>query len=104
MYTTNKYRQPMFEIVSVTSTELTFAVAFAYIESEQTENFCCMLDKLKQLFVKEEMYPRVILNDKDLVLIKAIELVLSRTINLLCQFHINKNIGLKCKQYIVNDI
>ncbi|KAI5402613.1 hypothetical protein KIW84_050276 [Lathyrus oleraceus] len=38
-YKTNKYRQPLFEIVGMTSTELTFGVAFAYMESEQTENF-----------------------------------------------------------------
>ncbi|XP_050895218.1 uncharacterized protein LOC127101819 [Lathyrus oleraceus] len=67
-YKTNKYRQPLFEIVGMTSTELTFVVAFAYMESEQTENFCWVLDKLKQLF------------------------------------HINKNVGAKCKQYVVNDM
>lgn len=27
-YKTNKYKQPMFEIVGMTSTELTFSVAF----------------------------------------------------------------------------
>ncbi|CAK8542244.1 unnamed protein product [Lathyrus sativus] len=68
-YKTNKYRQPLFEIVGMTSTELTFAVAFAYIESEQTETFCWVLDKLKQLFVKKEMCPQVILTDRDLALI-----------------------------------
>ncbi|XP_058746818.1 uncharacterized protein LOC131619771 [Vicia villosa] len=35
-YKTNKYRQPIFEIVGMTSTELKFAVAFAYMECEQT--------------------------------------------------------------------
>ncbi|KAI5402696.1 hypothetical protein KIW84_050336 [Lathyrus oleraceus] len=46
-YKTNKYRQPLFEIVGMTSTELTFAVGFAYMESEQTENFCWVLEKLR---------------------------------------------------------
>ncbi|XP_058776182.1 uncharacterized protein LOC131650494 [Vicia villosa] len=39
-YKTNKYRQQLFEIVGMTSTKSTFAVAFAYMESEQTETFC----------------------------------------------------------------
>ncbi|XP_058726758.1 protein FAR1-RELATED SEQUENCE 5-like [Vicia villosa] len=43
-YKTNKYRQPLFEIVGMTSTELTFAVAFAYMECEQTESFIWVLE------------------------------------------------------------
>ncbi|KAI5425905.1 hypothetical protein KIW84_031652 [Lathyrus oleraceus] len=103
-YKTNKYRQPLFEIVGMTSTELTFAVAFAYMESEQIENFCWVLEKLKELFVKKDMCPQVILTDIDLALMKAIEIVFPRSINLLCRFHINKNVGVKCKQHVVNDL
>ncbi|KAI5427030.1 hypothetical protein KIW84_032451 [Lathyrus oleraceus] len=103
-YMTNKYRQPLFEIVGMTSTELTFAVAFAYMESEQTENFCWVLEKLEELFVKKDLCPQVILTDRDLALMKAIEIVFPRSINLLCRFHINKNVSAKCKQHVVNDL
>ncbi|KAI5395777.1 hypothetical protein KIW84_062092 [Lathyrus oleraceus] len=103
-YKTNKYRQPLFGIVGMTSTELTFVVAFAYMESEQTENFCWVLEKLKELFVKKDLCPQVILTDRDLSLMKAIEIVFLRSINLLCRFHINKNVGAKCKQHVVNDL
>ena len=103
-YKTNKYRQPLFEIVGVTSTELTFAVAFAYMESEQTETLCWVLDKLKQLFTKQGLWPQVILTDRDLALMKAIETVFPATVNLLCRFHINKNVKAKCKEYVVNDM
>ncbi|KAI5412816.1 hypothetical protein KIW84_057441 [Lathyrus oleraceus] len=77
-YKTNKYRQALFEIVGMTSTELTFAVAFTYMESEQTENFCWVLEKLKELFVKKDLCPQVILTDRGLALMKAIEIVFSR--------------------------
>ncbi|KAI5387086.1 hypothetical protein KIW84_073298 [Lathyrus oleraceus] len=103
-YKTNKYRQHLFEIVGMTSTELTFAVGFAYMESEQTENFCWVLEKLKELFVKKDMCPQMILTDRDLALMKAIEVVFPNSINLLCRFHINKNVGAKCKQHVVNDL
>lgn len=103
-YKTNKYRQSLFEIVGMTSTELTFAVAFAYMESEQTENFCWVLDKLKQLFVNKDVCPQVIVTDRDLALMKAIEVVFPNTINLLCTFHINKNVGAKRKQHVVKDM
>ncbi|XP_058742559.1 PKS-NRPS hybrid synthetase cheA-like [Vicia villosa] len=103
-YKTNKYRQPLFEIVGMTSTKLTFAVAFAYMESEQTETFCWVLDKLKQLFIKQDDCPQVILTDRDLALMKAIETVFPKTTNLLCRFHINKNVKSKCKEHVVDDM
>ncbi|KAI5409575.1 hypothetical protein KIW84_055122 [Lathyrus oleraceus] len=101
---TNKYRKPLLEIVGMTSIELTFIVAFVYMEYEQTENFCWVLEKLKELFVKKDLCPQVILTDRDLALMKAIEIVFPMSINLLCRFHINKNVGAKCKQYVVNDM
>ena len=44
-YKTNKYRLPLLEIVGMTSTECTFADAFAYMESERKEKFCWALEK-----------------------------------------------------------
>ena len=103
-YKTNKYRQPLFEIVGMTSTELTFSVAFAYMESEQTYSFCWVLEKLKELFVQKDLRPKVILTDRDLALMKAVEIVFPTTQNLLCRFHINKNVGMQCKQYVVKEM
>ena len=103
-YKTNKYRQPLFEIVGMTSTELTFVVAFAYMESEQTDSFCWVLEKLKELFVQKDLRPKVILTDRDLALMKAVEIVFPTTQNLLCRFHINKNVGMQCKQYVVKEM
>ncbi|XP_050893367.1 protein FAR1-RELATED SEQUENCE 5-like [Lathyrus oleraceus] len=97
-YKKNKCMQPLFEVVGKTSTELTFFVGFAYMESEKTKNFCWVLDKLKQLFTKQRLWPRVILTDRDLALMKAIETVFPRIVNLLCRFQINKNVKGKCKK------
>ncbi|KAI5419548.1 hypothetical protein KIW84_043637 [Lathyrus oleraceus] len=71
---------------------------------DSTENFCWVLEKLKELFVKKDLCPQVILTDRDLALMKAIVIVFPRLINLLCRFHINKNVGAKCKQHVVNDL
>lgn len=103
-YKTNKYAQPLFEVVGMTSTELIFVVAFAYMEYEQTENFSCLLYKLKLFFTKQGLWPHMILTDRDISLMKAIETKIPRTINLLCRFRINKNVKAKCKEYVVNDM
>lgn len=87
---TNKYRQPLFEIVGMMLIKLAFDVGFAYILYEQTKNFCWVMDKLKQNFMKEELCSQVILTNRDLALMKTIEVVFPRTINLLCRFHIKK--------------
>ncbi|KAJ1393023.1 OTU domain [Sesbania bispinosa] len=67
-YKTNKYRLPLLEIAVVTSIELTFSVAFAYLEH--------------------------------FGLMNAIQSVFPSSYNLLCQFHIAKNVKVKCKQLV----
>lgn len=46
----------------------------------------------------------MILTDRDLTLTKTVEVVFPRMINFLRRFHINKIVGSKCKQYVVNDL
>lgn len=46
----------------------------------------------------------MVLTNIDLALMKAIETVFPRIINLLCRFHINKNVKSKCKEYVANDM
>ncbi|XP_058746934.1 uncharacterized protein LOC131619913 [Vicia villosa] len=41
-----RYRLPLLEIFGVTSTKLTFSVAFAYLEHEREENFTWALKRL----------------------------------------------------------
>lgn len=54
--------------------------------------------------MKKDVCPQVILTDRDLSLIKIIEVVFPSTVNLPCRFHINKNVGAKRKQHVVKNI
>jgi len=69
-YKTNKYRLPLLEIVGVTSTGLTFSVAFVLLSNEHENNFVWTLQKLKGLFVTVD-YLEVIVCDRDLALMNA---------------------------------
>ena len=40
-YKINMYKMPMFEIVWVTSTDLTYSVDFGFVTHEKEENFVC---------------------------------------------------------------
>jgi len=46
------------------------------------------------------VYPTVIFSDRDLALMNAIEVVFPEACNLLCRFHINKNVKAKCKMLV----
>jgi MULE transposase domain len=46
-----------------------------------------------------EKQPRVIITDRELVLINAIKIVFLNCTHLLCMWHIEKNILTNCKRY-----
>ena len=86
--------------MGVTLTGLTFFVAFILVEAECENNFVWALDRLKGLFMRGDAYPRVIVSDRDIVLMNAISVVFLEACNILCRFHIDKNVKIKCKMIV----
>jgi len=74
-YETNKYKLSLLEIVGVTSTGLTFSVAFVLLSNEHENNFVWALEKLKGLFVIGAVHPQVIVCHRDITLKNAISIV-----------------------------
>ena len=72
-YKTNKYCLPLLEIVGITSTSMTFIVAFSYLSSEKTNNFEWTLSKWKVLFVKDDVLPHIISSERDISFMNALE-------------------------------
>jgi len=99
-YKTNRYRLPLLEIGCVTSTGLTFSVAFVFLSSEQQNNFIWCLQRLKELFITYDGLPKVIVTNRDLALMNSISIVFPESYHLLCCFHIQKNVRAKCKMLI----
>lgn len=95
-YKTNRYRFPLFEIVGITSTEQTFNVAFVYMSKETEDNYRWALSMLRTLMDEDSM-PGVIVTDRELALMKATENVFPDTHQILCKWHISKNVLRKCK-------
>ncbi|XP_058217526.1 putative protein FAR1-RELATED SEQUENCE 10 [Rhododendron vialii] len=96
-YKTNKYKFPLLQIVGVTSTEMTFCAAFAFMECEKTENYTWVLENLKGMMDPNAL-PSVIVTDRELALMNAIEHVFPQATNLLCRWHIGKNVLAKCRK------
>ncbi|KAL5172570.1 hypothetical protein HKD37_16G045296 [Glycine soja] len=91
-YKTNKYILPLLDVVGVTPTRITFFVAFAYLEREQLNNVVWALQRFQGLFLRRDALPRVIVTDRDLALMNAVKVVFLEATNLLCWFHIDKNV------------
>lgn len=43
------------------------------------------------------------MTNRDLSFINAIDIVFPSFTNLLCQFHMDKNVGVKCRHYVLKD-
>jgi len=99
-YKTNKYRLPLLEIVGVTSTSLTFSAAFVLMSNERENNFTWVLQRLRGLFFRGDVYSIVIVSDRDLTLMSVIKVVFPEAYNSLCRFHINKIVKAKCKTLV----
>ncbi|XP_073224785.1 protein FAR-RED IMPAIRED RESPONSE 1-like [Cicer arietinum] len=97
-YKTCRYQMPLLEIIGVTSTEMTFCVGFAYLQFERVDNFTCALQMVKEQITSGEV--EVIVTDRDLALMNAIENVFPKAANLLCLFHICKHVKAKCKMTV----
>ncbi|XP_052300876.1 PKS-NRPS hybrid synthetase cheA-like [Citrus sinensis] len=94
---TNRYAFPLLEVVGLTSTEMTFSVCFAYIEREREDNYSWALDKLKG-FMDNNMLPSVIVTDREVALMNAIQNVFPTATHILCRWHISKNVLSNCKK------
>ncbi|GAU27086.1 hypothetical protein TSUD_103950 [Trifolium subterraneum] len=96
-YKTNKYKMPLFEIVSVTSTEESYNVGFAYIPNEKEDNFVWALETCKSLLITKETFPKVIVTDRDKSLMNVVAKVFPNSTALVCRVHVYKNVKAKLK-------
>ena len=83
-YQTNKYRLSLLEIVGVTCTRLSFSAGFAFLSSEKEKNFKWALQKIRVSLLTSYVGPKVIVCDRDLALMNAINIVFPKATNLLC--------------------
>jgi len=95
-YKINMYKMPMFEVVGVTSTNLTYSVGFGFVTHEKEENFVWALKMLRKLLTSKMNMPKVIVTDRDGSLMKAVGIVFSERYAMNCYFHVQANVKQRC--------
>jgi len=96
-YQTNKFHMPLLNIVGITCTYATFNAGFAFLREETEESYTWALKQLAAI-----VQPTVLCTDRELALMNSIAAVFPTCRNLLCVWHINKNIATNCKKYFEN--
>lgn len=96
-YKTNRYRMPLLEIVGVTSTDKTFSIYIAYLQYEREESYAWALGILLHV-IGDGALPSVIVTNREIALLKAMQTIFLGATNLLCKWHINRNVLSKCKK------
>ncbi|KAH7848462.1 hypothetical protein Vadar_003019 [Vaccinium darrowii] len=91
------FRQVDVENVGVTSTEMTFSMAFAFMDGEKEDNYMWVLEKLKGMMDPDSL-PEVVVTDRELALMNAIARVFPKATHLLCRWHIEKNVFAKSRR------
>ena len=76
---------------------MTFSIAFFYLEEERLNNVFWAQEWFRDIFLRCDALVGVIITDKDLTLMNAVKTVFLESTNLLCRFHIDKNMKAKCK-------
>ena len=90
-YKTNRYHLPLLEIMEVTSTDLTFLIAFSYIDTKREDNYTWALERLNNI-MDVDVLPELIVTDRDLDLLNVIERVFLIAKHLLCRWYISRNV------------
>ena len=81
----------------MTSTDMTFSVAFAYLQYEKEDNYTWALGILRSVMDENTLHS-IIVTDRELALMNAICMVFPATTNLLRRWHIGKNVLANCKK------
>jgi len=86
----------MFEIVGVTSTNLTYSVGFGFVTHEKEENFVWVLQMMLKLLKSKVNMPKVVVTDGYTTLINVVATILPESSAILCYFHVGENVKARC--------
>nr|KAJ0193412.1 hypothetical protein LSAT_V11C800448590 [Lactuca sativa] len=97
-YKTNKYNMPLLDIIGVSCFNTSFYSGFVFLEKEDEENYSWALRAFKEI-IGQGNQPCVIMSDRELALMNGIKNIFPTMTNLLCVWHIEKNVLANCKKY-----
>ena len=105
-YKTNRFGMPLLHVVGLTSVYTSFSVCFVFLRNEDSKSYKWAQERVAELYHPTERHaaplathPITIATDCDDGLLAAIDSVFPRSTNLICRWHIAKNLLKNCRQH-----
>lgn len=96
-YKTNKYGMPLLDMIGVDACQRSFCIAFAFLSGETDDDYAWALDRLRSLYDHHgDRLPSVVLTDRCLACMNAVESSFPTSFSLLCLWHANKAVLRYC--------
>ncbi len=100
IYKINRYKMSLLIIIEIIALNIFFFVNFCFIATKKTSDYVKVLKQLKLLYIKLRLsHSIMILINCERDLINAFRSVFSRSLHLLCMWHINKNVLINCRKH-----
>lgn len=90
-YKTNRYNMPLFEVAGMTCSNKTFFLCACFMSKEIEESYIWALKQMKR-YCFTRFSPSVLVTDREKALMNAISCEIPNAVNLLCRWHIQKNV------------
>lgn len=91
-YKTNRYNMALLRFLGLSPDNKPFSVAFCFMPQEKRPDYAFAIEAFKKHVIKDSPAPAVFLTDDEKAFKRAIEDVLPTTKQLICIWHINKNV------------
>lgn len=82
---------PLLEIIGMTPTNHNFVIAYALMKDETESSYTWAMEQFK-LLIGNDVHPTCFVTDRELALVNAIRNIFPGIANLLCTWHINKDV------------
>ena len=92
---------PLLHVVGMTPFNTTFSICFVFLKKETEADYVWAIEQVCKLFSDGNL-PETIVINRELALMNVLQLLLPNSTNLLCAWHINKNVTAKCKSSFEN--
>ncbi|KAL0208066.1 hypothetical protein P9112_010653 [Eukaryota sp. TZLM1-RC] len=88
-YKTNAFKMRLLSIIGITGTYKNFYFAFCFLKRERTDYYFFALSTYVEIF---GVIPAAITTVRELALMNSIKMLFPQSLNILCLWHINRNI------------
>lgn len=98
---TNKYNKPILNLAGVTGSNVTIQGGLALLPSETEESYTWALEQFQEMLRQERIdSPRVVITDREVALMNAVEKVFDQADSLICLWHQNKDVNAYARKHI----